>query len=140
MPEWHPIARDREAADQIDEEVASGPADQFGPVTLTRSWLLRPTTFGLVRLRLEDAVWVYGVQVGGRNCAIMKRRDGKMTVVQVKAKLLPALLQSIMRRVPWALTGYDKERDVLWRKRPAEVIAMADARRREYDAHGGQRG
>jgi hypothetical protein len=132
-PDWHPIARDRDAAEEIDEEVAAGPTEPFGKVLLTRSWLLRPTTFGLIRLRLTDAVWVYGVNVGGRRVAVLHRRDGKTTTAPVKPPQLTPLLQAIHRRIPWVRTGYDKDRHTIWRKRRAEVIAQAEARRREYE-------
>jgi hypothetical protein len=136
-PRRHPVARDAEAAGEIDHEVAVGPVERFGPATVTRSWLLRPTAFGLTAVRLGEAVWVYGLSVGGRHVAVIRLRSKKTAFVRLPRQALPAALQAIAARAPWALVGFDREREQEWRTRPAGLIAAADARRQGHGRRTG---
>jgi hypothetical protein len=135
-PTAHPAARDQDRAEAIDEEVSAGPAERFGRATLTRSWVVWPTAFGMKAVRLKDAVWVYPVVVGGRHAVVLQLRNRKSAVVSLKAPAVQPLLKAILARVPWVLAGYDKQRYLTWRKRPDEVIAEAEERRESYRQRG----
>jgi len=136
-PRRHPMAKDADTAAEIDREVAAGPVDRFGPVTVTRSWLLQAKTFGLRAVWLEDAVWVWHRSAGGRHVAVIRVRDGKTVYVGLlKRQLVPKVLRAVTDRVPWVLAGFDKRLDEQWRKRPADVIALADKRRQQQGPRG----
>jgi hypothetical protein len=132
-PRLHPLARPEEIAAQIDREVAEDSAQRFGTVFVTRSWLLQPTTFGLRRIRLEDAVWVCEL-TGARFGLVFRLRNGKTTGVLLKRGLAAPALQAVVNRVPWILAGFDPQRLQDWQKRRSELIALVDERRKRSRA------
>ena len=137
----HPIGRSlarlgdaHEIADQIDEDLASGEPKPIGKATVTGPWLLRPTVFGLIAVRITDVVWAYPLKVTGDHVAALCLRGGKMVGVPLKGDQVQTLLREIFARVPWALRGFDTECAKLWRKRPGDIIDQVDAARKKQRA------
>ena len=112
-------------AHRIDQEVSAGPAAKYGKSLLTSLWLLRPTTFGMLVVKLGDIVWMYHLQQA-ESFAVLCLRSGKSMAVPLRGEQVERLLGEISERIPWALYGYDVERVKLWRSRPEEVIAQSD--------------
>jgi hypothetical protein len=136
LPILHPVARNRERAEDIDQEVDEGPAQQFAAVTITRSWLLRRTTFGLRAVRLRDAVWVYGQTARGIHAVVICLRSGKTVYAKVPAKDQLLAVQTVAERVPWAFVGHNKELASRWRTQREAVIREAQDRRQQMERNG----
>lgn len=118
------------AAAEIDGEVAGRPAIALGPATVTGSWILWPTRFRLIALRVEDIVWAYHQVTSGRHTAMLFTRDGKIRPIWLKKDGVDKLLRTVAERVPWAFSGFDTQRLKTWSKRPHEIITMADERQK----------
>jgi hypothetical protein len=116
-------------ATDIDGEVSGGPALPLGAATVTSSWILWPTRFRLFVVRIDDIVWAYHQNTGGRHTAMLFTRDGKIRPVWLKKDTVDELLRTIARRVPWAFMGFDVQRLKAWQKRSQEIIAASDERR-----------
>src|SRR5579862_902671 len=107
----HPIARrlasygtPYQVADEIDNEVRQT-AQSVGKMTLTKTWLLRPTAYGMNAIRLSDIVWAYQKTTQHRVylviptrktfAAIVCEKSGKKTTMQVSQTGVQALLAEI---------------------------------------------
>jgi hypothetical protein len=131
----HPVTRSLarhgdpfETGQAIDAEMAEDSALKLGKAFVTQNWLLLPTAFRLIACRLDDIVWAYPVVMSGANVATFAFRDGRMVGVPLHRNT-PELLAHVYRRVPWAETGWDKERATKWQRWRAEFIAEVEARR-----------
>ncbi len=148
-PEQHPSAWalvrygvPAEVAEAIDAEVAdAGGCVVAGRTTVTRSWLLVPTTFGLTAYHLGEAVWAYkcttqhlanGIPTGRSYAAVCHFRDGRVAKLAVKSETLAErLVAALVRRAPWLLAGYSAELEAAWKKDRGQVLALVDGRRHE---------
>jgi hypothetical protein len=119
------------AAD-IDAEAAGGTAVRLGPATVTNSWVLWPTRFRLFVVRIEDVVWAYHQNTGGRHTAMLFTRDGKIRPVWLKRDTVDQLLAIVARRAPWAFMGFDVQRLKTWQKESRQIIAAADGQRKPH--------
>jgi len=107
--------------------------DQFGAVSVTRSWLLQKTAFGMRAVPLHDTVWVNGQTARGIHVVVIRLESGTTVYAKVPGKDLAAAVQAVAERVPWAFVGYDTERAARWQKQPTEVIREAQVRRRQHE-------
>ncbi|MFO0818301.1 MAG: hypothetical protein U1A77_10195 [Pirellulales bacterium] len=138
-PDIHPVARQFALADplgdasanlpSIDHEMKSGPTLNLGKATLTESWFVRPTTFGMKSLRLDQIVWVYHLRQQYESFVVFALRNGKLFPIPLKDAAIPQVIDFVGQRFPWVLRGYDDERLKLWKRDPREIIALVDARR-----------
>jgi hypothetical protein len=118
------------AAAEIDGEVSGGSVLALGPATVTGSWILWPTRFRMIAVRIEDVVWAYHQVTSGRHTAMLFTRDGKIRPIWLKKDAVDELLRTVTGRVPWAFAGFDVKRLKTWSKRPHEIITMADERQK----------
>ena len=107
---------------------------QIGGALVTPSLLLWPRKFTVNILRLHDVVWMYHHNLAshGIHSAVFHLRTGKMSAVMLKKDRVPELLKAVAARVPWAMVGYNVELGKVWQKNRDAVIAMADARRQQF--------
>jgi hypothetical protein len=127
-------------APAIDAEMAAN-HQVTGNVHLTRSWLCRPTTYGLDLVHLPDVLWAYrkqtkhytnGVPTGTTHATVVRDRHGQSVELQMrKTEQVDELLSAIGGAVPEALIGFDEQLDRIWLKNKQEVIAAVDQRRRQ---------
>ena len=129
-PRWHPMARPAEIAAEIEQELTEDTVERIGPLLVTRSWLLQPTTFGLRRIRLDDTVWLCEI-TGARYGLLFRLRNGRTTGVLTWRKQAQPALQAVFKRIPWVLVGFDLERLRQWQKQREQMIAVVDARRKQ---------
>ena len=145
-PEEHPIAKSlskfgspQVIAGNIDSEIQMSDNSAVGSVVITRSWLLKPTTFGLDILNLEDIVWVYKkvtkhyinmIPTGKTIAALIRNRQGQSLEIQGNDSDIDLILERIFNQVPWILLGFSKELENLWDYDDRSgIIAMVDERR-----------
>ncbi len=128
----------QEIAARIQAETAAG-AERAGDLVLTPSWLLRGTFFGLTVVRLEDVVWVYRkvtkhsvnfIPTGKSHALVVQQREGAPLEIPGKEQAVVGWIEGIVRRVPWALAGYDQQLETAWKANRATVIQAVDQRRR----------
>lgn len=147
-PQKHPTAKalmkygdPEEVAQKIDEEYNSEDRQVIGPVTITRSWLIHPTTFGVQAMFLGDSAWAYktitqhytnGVPTGKTFGANLCDIHGTQYTVALKSEeLTDQFVIGVLQRVPWVLVGYDAELDRLWKKDKPRIYELVEQRRQE---------
>ena len=144
--ERHPISQGlsrfgtpSEVAAGIDAEVKELIRLPSGKVTLTRSWLLNSSTFGLEVFHVNELVWIYKkvtkhsvnfVPTGSTYAAMIHTRYGGSLEVPA-AHLTDGLLQQLVERAPWVLCGFDEQLAGYWKSDPGGVVAAVDDRRRQ---------
>lgn len=149
QPDLHPLSRQfaalaanetgaaasHERRASLDEELASDLVLSIGPATLTESWLVRPTVFGVRSVRLDQVVWVYPVRQQYESFVVFGLRDGRLVPVSLKDDRVSQVIEFVVRRYPWVLQGHEPDRAKLWKRQPQEIVTLVDARR--ADATGG---
>ncbi len=147
-PERHPLMLTLARYGPPDEVAASidREADELsnaplrGPL-VTRSWLLRPSVFGLQVVPLDDVVWVYrkvtkhstnGVPTRTTHAAVINRRDGRSLEIGGTESAAGEVLQRILGSAPWILAGFDNELAGLWASRRDVVLDIVDKRRQQF--------
>src|SRR5262249_50735956 len=115
--------------------------------SLTRSWVLQPTDFGLRVARLEDVVWVRKVifqavepvaralttVAFGVELKVKRGRDETFLTTREDAD---RLLAELLRRLPWVLSGVDSRWDDLWRQDRGRLFDSVQAQREQVQAGG----
>jgi len=151
----HPIVKSlqrygdpEQLAAAIDAECANNNnCTRMGTLTITDSWLMQKSTYGLALRRLDDVVWLYrqvtqhrtnGVPTGKTHSARIRDRNGGMINVQLKEQQVVELLQRLSQRVPWAITGFDKSLEKTWTSDRQAIIAQVDQRRQQFLAQAGR--
>ena len=147
-PDAHPLAKTllkygdpEEVAAQIEEQSQSEDKEDIAGVTFLRSWLLRPTTFGVDLMHLGDAVWVYktttkhyrnGVHTGTTYGVSLCDIHGSTLAVAMAEKTCEDYVAAVSERVPWVLVGFDADREKMWKKDKQAVYDQAEQRRRDF--------
>src|SRR5262245_604957 len=149
--EKHPLAQrlkkygePAEVAEKIQVEYDSPERTEIGKASFTRSWMVHPTTFGVDAVFLGDAVWSYktvtqhyhnGVPTGKTYTAHICDIHGSQVGVQLKnEQLCDDFVMAVAERVPWALIGFDKAREEMWKHNKPAIYEMAEQRRKDLMA------
>jgi hypothetical protein len=151
-PQNHPIARrllkygdPEEVAQKIEDEYHSDDVQVVGPVTFTRSWMIRPTTFGVDAMFLGDSAWSYktvtqhytnGVPTGKTYTANLCDIHGTQFSVQLKSEALTdEFVVAVAHRVPWVLAGFVPDIEKLWKKDKPKLYEIVEDRRKDFAEH-----
>src|SRR6266853_1082448 len=98
-------------------------------------------------LRVADVVWAYlqivkhyhsGIPTGKSHFVKVFDREGASATISTKKKVAPDLLQSIQRRVPWAIYSFSPGLEQMWKKRRAEFLLGVDQQKRKTQAPSAQ--
>jgi hypothetical protein len=148
-PDRHPAARALLRYGVPDDVAAAIGAEaddraecaEFNGATLTKSWLLLPSRFGLAVKHLGDTVWTFkavtkhsynGIPTGKTYAAVYCDRHGGRRSIPVRTEQqAEELVLAIVRRVPWTLAGYTPELEQHWNSRRAALVAAVDERRQQ---------
>jgi hypothetical protein len=146
-PESHPIAKGLASAGEasmvaatIEQELPT--SHKVGKTTITRNWLLQPTSYGLKTLQLGDLVWFYqkvtshstnGIPTGKTYSTVMYDRSGRNFEIKGKEQQVGEIMTILYDKAPWAVTGYSDELQKMWQKQRQDLIAAVDARRETGD-------
>jgi hypothetical protein len=57
-------------------------------------------------------------------------REGALATISTKKNVAPDLLQSIQRRVPWAIYSFSPGLEQMWKKRRAEFLLGVDQQKK----------
>jgi hypothetical protein len=146
-PNLHPITRSiskfglpREIAAAIDSEVKAD-SEHFGSLVITSSWLLRPTGFDLDIINLGEIVWVYkkvttvrkyGIPVNRIYSIMIHDRRDTTYGININSDKIDEVIEAIFSRVPWVITGFDKELEKLWHSNRSVVLDLVDKRKQNF--------
>lgn len=130
QPDGHPLlgklARYGSLQDvrmRIDSEMrGEGGGEQFGTMRVTSNWLIHAAAYKTDVMATKDVLWAYpkvtkhyhnGIPTGKTYSAILRDSKGQTVEVSGKKDSVPKLLESVQRRMPWVLIGFDKQLEAL---------------------------
>lgn len=124
---------------RIDSEMRSeGGGEQFGTMRITSNWLIHAAAYKTDVMASRDILWAYpkitkhyhsGIPTGKTYSAILRDSKGQSVEVSGKKDSVPKLLESVQRRMPWVLIGYDKQLEALWLKEKQQFVQLIEQRR-----------
>ena len=126
-----------DVAQQFDMEL-QGNTVRIGRATVTQSWVLLPSRFGLSICRVPDLIWAYKkvtqhrtnfIPTGKTYQVIMYDRHGKPLTMQARQKKVDEMLALLAQRTPWAVFGYSAELNNTLRTNWGGFVAAVDQRR-----------
>jgi hypothetical protein len=109
----------------------------IGRFTLTPSWFLYATVYGLTILRWNEVIWAYKkvtkhytnfIPTGKSYAVVICSRGGRSMEISSKQKKADGMLEELARRWPWVLIGYSDELAAAWKSNCDAVIGVVDAR------------
>jgi hypothetical protein len=150
-PETHPVWKKlgkygpaQQVGSQLDAELRSeGGGETFGSAHLTTNWLVLSSAYNIEVMRMADVVWAYlqvvkhyhsGIPTGKSHFVKVFDREGASTTISVKKNVVPNLLQSIQRRVPWAINGFSSDLEQMWKKRRTDFLLGVDQQKKRTQA------
>jgi len=146
QPENHPLLNKlaqygglQDVRMRIDSEMRSeGGGEKFGALRITTNWLIQAAAYKTNVMASRDIVWAYpkvtrhyhnGIPTGKTYSAILRDSKGQSVEVSGKKDSVPKLMESLQRRLPWVLLGYNKELDGLWQKEKQKFLQLMEQRR-----------
>lgn len=146
LPDGHPLLGKLEKYGslqdvrmRIDSEMRSeGGGEQFGTMRITSNWLIHAAAYKTDVMASRDILWAYpkitkhyhsGIPTGKTYSAILRDSKGQSVEVSGKKDSVPKLLESVQRRMPWVLIGYDKQLEALWLKEKQQFVQLIEQRR-----------
>ncbi len=126
-----------DVAQQLDLELQGSPM-KIGRATITQSWVVLPSRFGLSLCRIPDLIWAYKkvtrhyhnfIPTGKTYEVIMYDRHGKPLQMQSRQKKIDAMLALLAERAPWAIYGYSDDLNKTLRTNWGGLVAAVDQRK-----------
>ena len=126
-----------DVAQQFDIEL-QGNTVKIGRATITQSWVLLPSRFGLSVCRIPDLIWAYNkvtkhytnfIPTGKTYEVIMYDRFGKPLQMQARQKKIDAMLTLLAERAPWAVFGYSADLNKTLQTNWGGFVAAVDQRK-----------
>jgi len=124
---------------RIDSELRSeGGGEKFGSMQITTNWLVSAMSYKTSVMATKDVVWAYpkvtkhytnGIPTGTSYSAIIRDSKGQSLEISGKKDSVPKLLESLQRRMPWVLLGFNKELDTMWLKQKPKFFQLMEQRR-----------
>lgn len=131
----------KEVAGQIDFET-NGKFEQFGSVLILPSWVIQKRTFTMNFQSIEDIVWVYKkttkhsvnlIPTGKTHEVILNNKQGKtISLNGLNEQKTDSIMETIYRRIPWVIAGYDDELMGLWNANTNEFVKATSERKQEF--------
>jgi hypothetical protein len=140
-PTWRSMAvygPVEQISSHIEQEIAG--AQQYGRVQLTNSWLIVRSRFKTRACPLDQLAWVYKkvtkhsvnfIPTGKTYSVIICNRRREQITEQMKDTRVDEFMQALLQRAPWPIYGFNQTLAGMWRRSPAEFLAMVDARRQK---------
>lgn len=109
----------REVLDSIEQELKHDAHQvHFGGVTATANWLIARGMFKLELAELRDLAWLYkepqGWNIFGRFTLVFCFEKGERLELPLSEEDCDRLISEIAVRVPWIVTGYNRNIEILW--------------------------
>jgi hypothetical protein len=111
---------------------------KLGKATVSQSWVLLPSTFGLAMCRIPDLIWAYKkvtrhyhnfIPTGKTYDVIMYDRYGVPLQMQARQKKIDAMLTLLLERAHWAVFGHSDDLSNTCRTNWGGFVAAVDERR-----------
>ena len=146
QPDNHPLLRQlakygslQDVRMRIDTEMrGENGGEKFGAMQITTNWLINAAAYKTNVMATRDIVWAYpkvtkhyhnGIPTGKTYSAIIRDSKGQSLEINGKKDSVPKLLESLQRRMPWAVIGYSKELEALWQKEKPKFFQLVEQRR-----------
>ncbi len=153
VPYNHPIMKalkrygePDEVSTQLAQELrVEGDREKYGYVRVTSNWLVQAMSLKTDIMRLADVAWAYPkvikhyygpIPVGKSFTVIVHDRLGQRVEFAISKDRSAVFLQSLERRSPWAIYGFNEELKKLWTKNRAEFVRGVDRRRESLNSEG----
>jgi hypothetical protein len=126
---------------EIGSEFQS-PHISYGKLHLTLSWLIKRRLFDTWISPLDDIVWAYKkvtkhsinfIPTGKSYTAILVGRHRQRIEVKLSNKTADEILNELAIRVPWAIYGFSRDLERVWKSDPGGFIAAVDQRRSQSE-------
>lgn len=124
-------------AETIIQDVKNSRYSAAG-IFVTKSWLLKPSLFGLEIILLDEIVWVYKkasknliyfVPPNNNSGVAIFKRDGSTLKVSCEEHEANRLIQGITGNAPWIVVGLNDELQKLWCAKKELFIAFVDKKK-----------
>jgi len=146
MPDKHPLLVQlakygslQDVRIRLDSELrAEGGGEKFGAMQITTNWLMDAAAYKTGVMATKDVVWAYpkvtkhyhsGIPTGKTYSAIIRDSKGQSLEISGKKDSVPKMLESLQRRMPWVLLGFNKELDTMWLKEKPKFFQLMEQRR-----------
>jgi uncharacterized protein DUF6709 len=122
---------------QIGSDLQS-PHTTYGGLHLTSAWLIKRSLFGSWISPVDDIVWVYKkvtkhsvnfIPTGKSYASVLVGRHGQRIEVKLSNKTADELLSELVVRVPWAVYGFSREIERVWKDDPRGFVVAVDEQR-----------
>jgi len=133
---------------EIAQELrVEGDREKFGSARVTSHWLVEMSSLKTAIVRLSDVLWAYPkvikhyhnfIPTGKSYFIVVRDRAGQSVELSVKKDQQPIMLQSLSRRTPWAIYGFDKQLAKGWPKNRAELIQVVEQRKASVNSESKQ--
>ncbi|MDQ2745764.1 MAG: hypothetical protein M3T96_00685 [Acidobacteriota bacterium] len=132
-----------QVAASIDAEQA-GQHEKISSIYLLPTWIIKSGTFSMDVQHVEDIVWMYKkvtkhsvnfIPTGKTYEVILHNAQGKtlsLTGRFMNDEKTNRILETIYRRVPWIMTGFDNELTAHWSKNKTAFIESVETRKKSY--------
>jgi uncharacterized protein DUF6709 len=143
-PTWRGVAvygPAEQVSARIEQEQPG--AATYGRMQLMNSWLVSRSYFKTRVCALGDLVWAYKkvtkhsvnfIPTGKTYAVILCTRRKEQFMEQMKDNQVDGFLQALLQRAPWPVVGFNQTLAGMWRRNPAEFIAMVDTRKQKAGA------
>lgn len=131
----------KEIAGQIDFET-KGRLEQFGSVSILPSWIIQKGTFTMNFQSIEDIVWVYKkttkhsvnfIPTGKTHEVVLNNKQGKtISLSGLSEQKTDSIIETIYRRIPWVIAGYDDGLMGLWNADTNEFVKATADRKQSF--------
>ncbi len=137
-----------DVAGSIDAEI-KGQHDKIGPIYILPNWIIRPGTFSIEVINVEDIVWIYKkvtkhsvnfIPTGKTYEVVLHNSTGDQITLNgtfLNEKKTHKILEKIQERIPWVVAGYDDELIKQWKKHQSTFIETVRRRKKSYVGNPG---
>jgi hypothetical protein len=133
----------KEVAAMIDAEI-TGNHEKVGSIYILPTWIIKKGIFTIDIQHIEDIVWVYRkttkhsvnlIPTGKTHEVVLHNTQGKQTTLNgsfLNEKKTNNLIESIYKRIPWVVAGYDDDLLKTWNSDTNGFIKAVAERRTSY--------
>jgi hypothetical protein len=133
----------KEVAAMIDSEI-TGNHEKVGSIYILPTWIIRKRIFTIDIQHIEEIVWVYRkttkhsvnlIPTGKTHEVVLHDTQGKQTTLNgsfLNEKKTNNLIESIYKRIPWVVAGYDDDLLKTWNSDTNGFIKAVAERRNSY--------
>lgn len=126
-------------AQDLDRDLSKNPAQNFGKIIYTKSWIIAPSLLSLKAAKMEDVLWAYKkvikksvnfIPTGKTYELDLYCYDKSLVRINMKESYVDGLLGAINQDCPWVVLGFSKELQKMWKSQFAEIVKYAEDKKK----------